>query len=52
MYSRALRTTRMNFPSESGFSMKSNAPSFVARTAVSMFPCPEIITTIGAASRD
>ena len=32
--------------------MKSNAPSFVARTAVSMFPCPEIITTMGASSCD
>jgi hypothetical protein len=30
---------------ESGFSMKSKAPSLVARTAVSMLPWPEIITT-------
>src|SRR5579862_1757490 len=32
---------------ERGFSTKSKAPSLVARTAVSMLPCPEIITTIG-----
>src|SRR3984957_19281913 len=28
--------------------IKSNAPSFVARTAVSMLACPEIITTIAS----
>ena len=32
---------------ESGFSMKSKAPSLVARTAVSMVPCPEIMITFG-----
>ena len=31
----------------SGFSRKSNAPSLVAFTAVSMLPWPEIITTTG-----
>src|SRR5579863_2632167 len=35
---------------ESGFSKKSYAPNFVARTAVSMVPCPEIIMTSGAFS--
>src|ERR1700722_5481594 len=35
---------------ESGFSRKSYAPSLVARTAVSMVPCPEIIMTSGAFS--
>ena len=33
------------FSSESGFSTKSNAPILMARTADSMLPCPEIITT-------
>ena len=32
---------------ESGFSRKSKAPSLVARTAVSMVPWPEIMTTTG-----
>src|SRR6476619_8048517 len=36
--------------SESGFSRKSNAPSLVARTAVSIVPCPEMITTSGGSS--
>src|SRR6478672_841701 len=36
--------------SESGFSRKSKAPSLVARTAVSMVPCPEMITTSGGSS--
>src|SRR5580692_1394166 len=35
---------------ESGFSRKSYAPSLVARTAVSMVPCPEIMMTSGAFS--
>src|SRR6202044_1481567 len=35
---------------ESGFSRKSKAPSLVARTAVSMVPCPEIMMTSGAFS--
>src|SRR5580698_10768357 len=35
---------------ESGFSRKSYAPSFVARTAVSIVPCPEIMMTSGAFS--
>ena len=34
----ALRTVSNVFSIESGFSMKSKAPSFVARTAVSTFP--------------
>ena len=38
------------FSSERGFSRKSNAPSFVARTAVSIVPWPEIIKTSGAFS--
>src|SRR5580658_6817137 len=38
------------FSSDSGFSRKSYAPSFVARTAVSMVPCPEIMMTSGAFS--
>src|ERR1700722_15646720 len=35
---------------DSGFSRKSYAPSLVARTAVSMVPCPEIMMTSGAFS--
>src|SRR5579863_892296 len=35
---------------ESGFSRKSYAPSLVARTAVSIVPCPEIMMTSGAFS--
>ncbi len=31
-----------------GFSIKLNAPNFVARTAVSIFPWPEIITTVAS----
>src|SRR5438270_8411901 len=43
--------TRMRvFSSESGFSRKSYAPSFVARTAVSMVPWPEIMMTSGGLS--
>ena len=34
-----------SFSTESGFSRKSKAPSWVARTAVSMVPWPLIITT-------
>ena len=37
----------MIFSSESGFSTKSNAPSLVERTAVSMVPWPEIMMTAG-----
>jgi len=37
-----------DFFEESGFSMKSKAPSFVARTAASMLPWPEIMMTAGA----
>ena len=37
----------MIFSSESGFSMKSKAPSLVARTAVSIVPWPEIMMTAG-----
>src|SRR6266576_3265033 len=36
---------------ERGFSRKSYAPSLVARTAVSMVPCPEIMMTSGGLSR-
>ena len=36
-----------NRSSDSGFSRKSNAPSLVARTAVSIVPCPEMIITSG-----
>src|SRR5581483_2604291 len=44
--------TRINvFSRESGFSRKSYAPSLVARTAVSMVPCPEIMMTSGGLSR-
>ena len=43
-------TTSTVFSSESGFSTKSNAPSLIARTADSMLPWPEIITT-GASTR-
>src|SRR5271165_633811 len=35
---------------DNGFSRKSNAPSLVARTAVSMLPCPEIMMTSGWSS--
>ena len=35
---------------ESGFSRKSKAPSLVARTAVSMLPCPEIMMISGWSS--
>ncbi len=41
---------RTVFSSESGFSRKSNAPSLVARTAVSMLAWPEIISTMGGES--
>ena len=43
--SRAWRSTSSVFSSESGFSMKSYAPSLVVRTAVSMVPWPDIMTT-------
>ena len=46
----ALPTTSTVLSSDSGFSTKSNAPSLIARTADSMLPCPEIITT-GASTR-
>ncbi len=41
----ALSTVRSNFASDTGFSMKSTAPSRVASTAVSTVPWPDIITT-------
>ena len=47
----AFRTVSTVFSSESGFSMKSNAPSLVAFTAVSMFPWPEIIITASSCPR-
>ncbi len=43
--SMALRRTSSTRSRSSGFSMKSNAPSRVASTAVAIVPCPEIITT-------
>ena len=43
--SSALFVTISTFSSDRGFSRKSYAPSFVALTASSMFPCPEIIIT-------
>ena len=47
MAASAFFTTTATLSIESGFSRKSNAPSLVARTADSMLPCPEIITTSG-----
>ena len=41
----ALRTTSSTRSRSSGFSMKSNAPSRVASTAVAIVPCPEMTTT-------
>ena len=41
----ALRTVTSRRSVSSGFSRKSNAPRWVASTAVAMVPCPEIITT-------
>src|ERR1039458_4652353 len=35
---------------DNGFSRKSKAPSLVARTAVSMLPCPDIMMTSGWSS--
>jgi hypothetical protein len=43
--STAWPTTRRSLASDSGFSMKSHAPSRVASTAVSMLPWPEIMMT-------
>src|SRR3984957_10257881 len=43
--SRARVATRMRRSDLKGFSMKSYAPRLIAATAVSMLPCPEIITT-------
>ena len=40
-----LSTVSSSLSVESGFSRKSTAPSRVARTAISMLACPEIITT-------
>ena len=42
---RALRTTSTVFSSDNGFSMKSKAPILIARTADSILPWPEMITT-------
>ena len=42
---RALPTTSSRRSRSTGFSRKSKAPSLVACMAVSMLPCPEIITT-------
>ena len=41
----ALLTVRSSWPSDTGFSMKSSAPSRVASTAVSTVACPDIMTT-------
>jgi hypothetical protein len=38
-------TVESSFCSPTGFSRKSKAPILVASTAVSMVPCPDIITT-------
>src|SRR5260370_238546 len=45
LWRKAFRTVKTVFSIDRGFSMKTNAPSLVARTAVSMLPCPEILTT-------
>ena len=42
---RTLSTVSSSLSVESGFSRKSTAPSRVARTAISILACPEIITT-------
>ena len=42
---RTLSTVSSSLSVESGFSRKSIAPSRVARTAISILACPEIITT-------
>ena len=47
--SSALRTVTSTRSLSSGFSMKSNAPSLVASTAVDTVPCPEM-TTMGVTS--
>src|SRR5262245_1929872 len=47
----ALRMTSTVLSSDSGFSTKSNAPNLIARTADSMFPCPEISTTCESTCR-
>jgi len=49
--SRALRVVVMRRSMESGFSMKSQAPSFMARTAISTLPWPEITTTLSSGRR-
>ncbi len=41
----ARETVLSSFCSPTGFSRKSKAPILVASTAVSMVPCPDIITT-------
>jgi len=41
----AFSTVTSSLSVVSGFSRKSNAPSFVARTAISIFACPEIRIT-------
>ena len=42
---RTLSTVSRSLSDEMGFSKKSRAPSLVARTAISMCACPDIITT-------
>ena len=49
---RAFSTVSRSFSVEIGFSKKSRAPSLVARTAISMWACPDIITTGVATSSD
>ena len=48
---RTLSTVSSSLSVESGFSRKSTAPSRVARTAISIFAWPEIITTGSAMPR-
>ena len=40
-----MRIDTSSFSLDGGFSMKSNAPAFVASTAVLTVPCPEMMTT-------
>ena len=48
---RAFFSTTVTFSMVSGFSRKSNAPSLVAFTAVSMVPWPEMMTTSGRSAK-
>jgi len=44
---RVANREQLFFQSESGFSMKSKHPAWLARTAVSIVPWPEIMMTAG-----